>query len=239
MPAEATVRPPLMILTDGAHPICHEAPGTETRRWRRSRLPGPMPDVAPAFADVPRVVRRAHRAFERARAWLDENFFRDALPASRAGPLKWMIAIVAGFVLVGVQLLRLRSSAPLNSSATARPSPHALGRRSPNGSRPRAACSAASNSASWRARRPTSRGGARACRTAPTIGSPSHSGSASAGRSRVHGQPTQPLKREETPQRLRPAAIRSRGAAAVHPRGDRRSRGRAGFVVRATDRVRR
>src|ERR1700685_4578707 len=54
-------------------------------------------------------------ALEGTRRWLDENFFRDAPPVSRAGPSRWIIATVAGVALVGVQLLRMRSSAPLNS----------------------------------------------------------------------------------------------------------------------------
>lgn len=48
-------------------------------------------------------------------AWLNRDFFRDAPPTSPPGPLAATGAVLAGLLLVGVQLLRLRSSAPLNS----------------------------------------------------------------------------------------------------------------------------
>ncbi len=52
---------------------------------------------------------------EQARAWLNRNMFRDAPPTSRHGPLWAPGVVLAGLMLVGVQLLRLRSSAPLDS----------------------------------------------------------------------------------------------------------------------------
>lgn len=55
-------------------------------------------------------------AATRVGAWLNQNVFRDSpRQASAHGPLRPTGVVLAGLMLVGVQLLRIRSSAPLDS----------------------------------------------------------------------------------------------------------------------------
>jgi hypothetical protein len=64
---------------------------------------------------IPSARDRGRAALARTQAWLCQNVFRDAPPGSPHGRLWAAGVVLAGLVLVGVQLLRMRSSAPLDS----------------------------------------------------------------------------------------------------------------------------
>lgn len=80
--------------------VCHDQLATPRSEGLRDRRREPL------------LVRAA---LWRSRAWLDQNVFRDAPPTLPRGPLWAPGVALVGVMLVGVQLLRLRSSAPLDS----------------------------------------------------------------------------------------------------------------------------
>jgi hypothetical protein len=65
--------------------------------------------------DSPPATALNRSSLVRVRAWLNQDFFSDAPPTSPHSPV-WPIGVVlAGITFVGVQLLRIRSSVPLDS----------------------------------------------------------------------------------------------------------------------------